>query len=279
MMHRILASAVAIMLVTSSCGGGEDFSLPNDTLVIVVSSDLSVGRHRVAIGALGPQNESRVSDAPVSLEFSRSDGSLAGETESEFIWAIEDVRGMWVTEFVFDRAGIWTVGVRTANGDVVTSAPFNVAETSSSVTVGDQAPQSVSRTLETSTYQELTSDPDPDSRFYEQTVAQAVTSGKPSVIVFATPAFCTSATCGPVLEVAKEAVDEFPDVNWVHVEVYTNLDASSFEELQLEPAISEWRLMTEPWVFVVDGGGVVSARFEGAVGAVELRRAVDNVTR
>ena len=275
-MRRLASIAAVLTLVGAACGGGTE-SLPSDALVIVVSSDLAVGSHRVAVGALGANNESLVTDEPVSLEFFRPDGTPAGVTPARFMWAIPDVRGMWVAGFQFDAPGRWTVGVRTSDNRLVPSAPFNVGTESASVGIGDVAPPSNTRTASDASLSEISSDPDPDPRFYDRTVADAVTSGQPSVIVFATPAFCTSATCGPALDVAKTVIDDYPNVAWVHVEVYENLDAASLEELVLTPAVSEWGLFTEPWVFVVGGDGIVTSRFEGAMDETELRAPLERV--
>jgi hypothetical protein len=96
------------------------------------------------------------------------------------------------------------------------------------------------------------------------------------VIVFATPAFCTTAICGPTMETTKAIALDHPDVNFVHVEVYENIDDPQGELVEVE-AVTEWGLQTEPWVFVVDAEGTVSARFEGTVGAAELERALEEV--
>jgi glutathione peroxidase-family protein len=36
----------------------------------------------------------------------------------------------------------------------------------------------------------------------------------------------------------------------------------------------EWRLQTEPWIFVVDADGRIAARFEGAASPSELQEAI-----
>jgi hypothetical protein len=103
-------------------------------------------------------------------------------------------------------------------------------------------------------------------------IAEAVASGRPSVIVFATPKFCQTAICGPTVDRILEIKPSFPEVNFLHVEVFTNLDDP--DNLQLVPAVSEWGLPTEPWVFVVDATGIVVARFEGVVDAAEIAAAL-----
>ena len=267
----------SLLLVASACNGGSTNSLAKDALVIVVSSDLAIGRNRVAVGALTDANESLVTDIPVSFEFFRPDGTPAGAAPARFIWAIPDVRGLWVSEFTFDDHGGWTVGIRTEDGQLVRSAPFSVSSQATTIAVGDAAPSSYSKTLVDGSLSEITSDVDPDESLYQKTVSEAVNSGNPSVIIFSTPAFCTSATCGPVLDVAKHVKDSYTHIEWVHVEVFDNLHAATREELVPVAAVGEWRLATEPWVFVVGADGIVATRFEGAMDEAELRTALDGL--
>lgn len=269
---------VVLVLVASmgtvSCGESTVGGLPDDALVLVVSSDLSVGTQRVVVSALGSDNESLVTDEPVGVAFFAPDGAPRGEVPARFVWAIPEVRGMWVADFVFDSPGRWTPAVRAADGRLVRGAPFAVAAESVAVNVGERAPASRSKTLADGPIGTITSDPHPDPRLYEVSVAEAVASGRPSVIVFATPAFCVSRTCGPALDAAKTLVDRYPGAVWIHVEVYDNIDAASPEELVPAPAAMEWRLPSEPWVFVVNRDGVVTDRFEGLVDATELEQAL-----
>ena len=112
---------------------------------------------------------------------------------------------------------------------------------------------------------------------YESSIGDAVTSGSASVIVFATPAFCASRACGPLLDQVKALRPQYQDVEFVHVEIYEDLQVESVEELTAVPATEEWGLPSEPWVFVVDSAGVVSAAFEGAASDEELTAAIDVV--
>jgi hypothetical protein len=104
--------------------------------------------------------------------------------------------------------------------------------------------------------------------FYELSIAEAVKSGKPAVIVFATPKFCTSQVCGPTLSIVKDVAKSFPNVNFVHVEPY-DLDKVP-EKLEPVPSVTAWGLPSEPWVFVTDSRGRVAAKYEGSVAPSEL---------
>lgn len=204
-------------------------------------------------------------------------GSPLGEYEGEFIWTIPEVVGLYV--FYVDIPGPATYQLDIDAGSLGELAPigFFASEDPPQVAVGEDAPLSDSRTLDDVPLEDLTSDPTPEQAFYEKTVAEAVESG-PSVLVFATPAWCTSQSCGPMLDQVQEVASEYPDLNYVHVEIYENIHVTNREDLVVVPTVEEWGLPSEPWLFVTDGGGTVAAAFEGALSNEELRRALDAVT-
>jgi hypothetical protein len=59
----------------------------------------------------------------------------------------------------------------------------------------------------------------------------------------------------------------------IHIEPF-DLAAVQSGELIAVPELAEWGLVTEPWVFVVDGSGNVAAKFEGIVEAEEIAAAL-----
>jgi hypothetical protein len=97
---------------------------------------------------------------------------------------------------------------------------------------------------------------------------------KPVVLVFATPEFCQSRVCGPVVDIERQVqAATGSKVAFVHMEVYRDNDPSK----GYRPQFTAWRLPSEPWTFVIDRSGRVAARFEGALSAAELQRAVARV--
>jgi hypothetical protein len=203
-------------------------------------------------------------------------GSPLGEYEGEFLWTIPDVVGVYA--FHVDIPGPATYQLDVDAGELGELAPigFVAAEDPVQITVGDPAPRSETRTLADAPIDQLTSDLTPEESYYEMTVAEAVESG-PSVLIFATPAWCTSQSCGPMLDQVQEIDADYPDFNYVHVEVYENIQVTNQEDLILVPAVDEWGLPTEPWLYVTGDSGTVTAAFEGAVSDAELRAALDEV--
>jgi hypothetical protein len=94
---------------------------------------------------------------------------------------------------------------------------------------------------------------------------------KPVVLMFATPALCQSRTCGPVVDIAEQVRAEYGrGVSFIQQEIYQDNDPGKPVRAQ----VARWRLPTEPWTFVIDRHGKISARFEGVFSAGELARAV-----
>jgi hypothetical protein len=153
--------------------------------------------------------------------------------------------------------------------------------------VGASAPRSQSLTATTPEgIAAISTDTTPDPDLYRLSIDQAVGSGRPTYIVFATPAFCQTATCGPTLDIVKAVVPDYKDrVDFIHVEPYILqqtdaglqplLDADG--HLQVVQPVIDYGLPTEPYQFLVDGSGIVRASFQGIASADEIRAALDTV--
>ena len=271
---RRLVPAVALALLTAACGGSSDSGpFGEGAFAILATSDVGVGADRVLAAVTAPDGDRLASpDVAVTLRtYPDGDETAVQTVPGTFLWAIPDVSGLYRATFTFDRPGVWWVEVDPEGGDPLEPVPMNVFADPRAPGVGDRAPMSESATLADTPLDVITSDPEPEPAFYEMTIADAVTSGRPSVIVFATPQFCQTAICGPTLERIRDMAPDFPDVDFVHVEVF-DLELANGDppELVPVPAVVEWGLPTEPWIFVVDRDGIVVGRFEGLVTADEI---------
>jgi hypothetical protein len=95
---------------------------------------------------------------------------------------------------------------------------------------------------------------------------------KPVVLLFATPALCTSRVCGPVVDITEEVKNERPDdAAYVDMEIYTDNDPNKGPR----PQVQDFNLPSEPWLFVIDANGKVSTAIEGAFSKTELEAAID----
>lgn len=141
--------------------------------------------------------------------------------------------------------------------------------------VGDRAPR-----IHTPTLADVGGDPaevttriPPDT---QNRVDYADVLGKePIVLLFATPQFCQSRVCGPVVDVAEQAKDEYgEEAAFIHMEIFKDNDPGK----GVRPQVQAFKLPTEPWLFAIDRQGIVRAEIEGAFGVEALTRAVREVT-
>ena len=138
--------------------------------------------------------------------------------------------------------------------------------------VGSRAFPSPTPTLGTAPIGLLTTRIPPDRQLLRYSVADSIAAHKPFVVVFATPRFCTSRTCGPVVDVVDRARRSFArsGIRFIHVEIYKDNDPAKGDNKW----VRQWRLPTEPWTFIVGRDGRIKAKFEGSLSVRELESAV-----
>jgi len=264
-------------------------------LPLFISSEITKGQTRFVFTLTDRANQLVAApDVPVHLELydvAAAPDTVAFEADARFLWAIEGQKGLYVADLTFPAAGRWGVRFTARLPDGTSAqvrADFDVAETGSTPLIG--APvvplDTPTATGPDANLASVTTDTKPDARFYETSVAQALAAGKPFVLVFATPAFCQTAICGPTLDTVKAVAKDYPNLMFINVEPYKmvmtdgrlqpELDASG--QLQAARWTDAWGLRSEPWVFVVGADGTMAAKFEGTLGADELRAALDALT-
>jgi hypothetical protein len=149
---------------------------------------------------------------------------------------------------------------------------LDVVARGSSPAIGAPAPHSATPTLATASVGSLTTRRPPDLALLRFSVAGALAEHRPFVVTFATPKFCTSRTCGPVVDVVDAVRRQFASspVRFIHVEVFQDNDPAKGYNRWMK----QWGLRSEPWTFLVGRDGRVKAKFEGSVSAAELATAV-----
>jgi hypothetical protein len=182
------------------------------------------------------------------------------------------VKGVYVTNVNFSRPGTWGVEI----DSIVAGRPhtlhetFKVAKQSTAPGIGQPAPRSHNPTVRDKPARLLDSGRPPDD-MHKLSIAAAIAQHKPLVVLFSTPAFCESRMCGPETEIVERVENQFRGhVNFIHIEVYKNANPAD----GYAPTFLQWHLQTEPWVFVVNRAGIITARFEGPSAASELDTAI-----
>jgi hypothetical protein len=111
---------------------------------------------------------------------------------------------------------------------------------------------------------------DPPSDMHEKDFADLV-GKEPVALLFSTPELCSSRVCGPVTDIALQMESKYGSkMKFIHQEVYVDNDVQK----GLRKPLQEFHLQTEPWLFVVNKQGVITARLEGSIGVREFENAV-----
>lgn len=190
---------------------------------------------------------------------------------------LPDGRGVYTVEAVFATPGVWkgNIEVEGEQGEIF----FQVADQPTAPTVGSPAPVVPSPTVADPlgtdplcTRTDANNDPAPCD-LHTKNLVDITGKGRPVAVMFATPARCQSQFCGPVLDQLLALQPEYQDrVDMVHVEIYQSERGTA-----LVPTLDGWGIMSEPWIYVIDGAGTIQGRLDGAFSTSEIRELLDRV--
>ena len=253
----------------------------------VISSDLAVGPNRLIFFLLGSDSMPVTGgDVDVSIYYpsDTSGAELKDSAKAIFRpWPLGGL-GVYTTQVDISQAGAWGIRVAIAAPDGssrLAQGIFQVKEESSTPAIGSPAPPSKNKTSrDVGSLEELTTARPPDPDLYSMTISEALNADKPLVVVFATPAFCQTATCGPQVQVVEGVKDKYGDrASFIHVEVFDNPHEIQGDLSRARPVatVDEWGLPTEPWTFIVDRQGRIAAKFEAFTTAEEIEEGLQRV--
>lgn len=310
---RLALSLVAVLALAAAACGGDGTKFPEvvtigegDVLPVLASSELTVGENRFVLGLLDAESRPIV-DAKVHLTFyDLGDGQERKRFEAEAASRVPardaglseviqhvhadgsvhrhfnagDEVGVYTAVVNFDRAGWWGVEIR-----LESEAPklkrtlrprFMVLAQGQTPAIGAPAPRTRNRTVaDVADLSLIDSSATPSPEMHTTTVADAIAAGRPVLVLFAVPGFCTSRFCGPEMEIMRKLYPRYRErVEFIHVEFY---ERPGDPNSPLAPGVAEWNLRTEPWFFVIDAQGRVAAKFEGPTSMQELEEALRKV--
>jgi hypothetical protein len=246
-----------------------------------VASQLTVGLRRVPIGIV--DHNTPVTDAAVHIRaFASAGGSAQLRDEADAPFRGEGLQGggLYVAQLKLDTVGQWLAQVtvkRPGATAVDLATPFQVLSAATVPAVGQAAPRSKNQTLADVSDPSYIDSGNPPDDMHAISIADAIAQHRPALVVFATPAFCESATCGPQVHAVQLLEPAYRDrLTFIHVEIFRDYKPDPAKR-QLTATVVEWRLQTEPWVFLIDARGTIAAEFEAVAGEDELKLAVDRL--
>ena len=288
--HLIILAGLAILVLACRQPPGPEFKF------ILVSQELAVEQTRITFAILDRANRP-VEDALVNVEFlSPGNESPSASSHAEYRtidltappnanpeWYNPDaeVRGIYaIDDSPFNEPGDWQMNVSIQRPDMDSVVQVNVMvevlEESSTPGIGTRvSPIDHPTSADVKELSDISTSPDPIPAMYRTSVAEALEQGEPFIVIFATPAFCQSRICGPVVETVAKLLPVYgEELEFIHIEPY-DLDLIRGEgKLAPSKEARAWGLPSEPWVFLVDASGRLIAKFEGIVTFDELDEAV-----
>lgn len=311
--RSVVCGLLGVALVAAACGNGatarSEDAQGDGLSALTASFDAAVGPPQRYLVGLFTQDQGNIVDGSVSVSFrylgsgsgSGAEDPQIGESEARFVATAgfeqrpqtssphvagpgEGVGAYEVPEVSFDRAGIREATVEAVIDGVTetTTDAFDVADQHSVPVAGDTSPTPTQPlagdpTVSPAAIDSRASNSEPisDRELHSITVADAIASRRPTLVVVSTPTYCVSRFCGPITDTVATLADEYGGrANFVHLEVWSN-----FESNELNPASSEFINGSgegnEPWVFLIDGEGTIVERWDNVANADLLRNALE----
>ena len=262
---------------------------PGDDLrVLVVSSSIWAGPETPVIVTLTEPDGTPLdgSQAVAARVIGANETATALDVAAVAIQPAGAKRASFVATVQIPVAGWWRLDLVTADGRKG-SVPIEARDPGASAAIGAPAPAIDTPTLDDVGGKALaiTTQEAPDLRLYRESTADARAAGRPYVLVVDSARFKVSPACGRAITMVGYLVDRWADeVAFVHLEPFSYQVVTEAPILAgdlADPPLNDqtaalglgdavWPATRMPWVFVVDGEGIVRAKYEGIVGSNDI---------
>ncbi len=280
------ANGKTLRQIVQSASGGQG------PVVAPAAAFFHLGTNRFPFGVFTPGRD-QITDATVALYAAPGRG-VDGQATGPFPARIEDLttkpsfqakttsedpaaaQVAYVSDIPFNQPGPWEFAALIKKG-----GSYQYSLLPSPSPVGDYPMPQVGQrppAIHTLTAGEVSSISQIDTRIPPDDMHNDdfanVLGKKPIVLLFATPALCQSRVCGPVTDITEQVKSEFGDkVAFIHQEIYNNNRIQDGPR----PQMVAFHQNTEPWAYVIDRSGHVSAVLQGPFSVQELQAAVQKV--
>ncbi len=317
MLRRLLLILVLLALLLAGCGqvapsptagqptaAGE--AQAGNVVPVFAFSEAVAGKNRIAIGLV--RNNTPLNDPTAKIHlrfFNLDDPNPQVKFEADAAYYGQGLPAAFYVAYpTFDKPGNWGVEIQMQlSGQAkpsVSKQRLEVKDRSNVPIIGQPAIATKTLTVkDVPDAARLSSGTQVDPAMYQVSLDQALTNGKPTALLFATPAFCKTATCGPSMDVMQGLQKRYGDkVNFIHSEVYkypfdqsVQLQQDAMQKATNEnraptpaeliagisDAMVAWHLDSEPWLFLIDAKGIVAGRYEGGITKEELGPALEKL--
>ena len=194
----------------------------------------------------------------------------------------------YVATLGIDQPGAWRLVVvaEQSGHSMRGSAVITAKDPGTTAAIGAPAPTVHTPTLADAggIARAVTTDPAPDLRLSQRSTTDALADHKPFVLIADSVRFKVSPACGRAVVMGRFLLDRWPAVDFIHLEPYRYavvtdtavLDGSLGAPTLTDPAAAwgiggaPWGPLSMPWIFVVDGNGIVRAKYQGVIGSDDI---------
>jgi len=301
---RILLALASAALVVSCSSSDGDAAFGDELIAHVASYDVAAtGPQRFLLGLTTPDqglvvggsvdlrfqhlgdgsNDDAPVSEPVAARFISLGDGPAPASDEPHAAGVGETNGVYEAQGVtFAEPGVWevTTTVRLGEDEATATGAFNVVPTHEVPAAGEAAPRSANPVADAVGVDPVAIDSRandgviPDPLLHSVSIADAIATGRPSVVVISTPVYCVSRFCGPITDVVDRLAQAYAQrASFVHLEVWQDFEAN-----QLNPAAAEWVVTSdggaEPWVFLIDGTGTIVRRWDNVTNGADLEAAL-----
>ncbi len=274
--RRTLLAAGAGAVALGACGGPSDKAAAKGVNLLVVTPEAETSKPTRLAFVLQDDEREFITPKRVTLQF--------GPAQDRFTSPIVD--GQIFTDAApappyftveAELAPKGTVWAQATVDGTRAVAPINIVDARSGLGRGQKMPSVRTPSPgDAAGLEQVCTRSEGQCPWHDTSLDVALTQNRPMAVLVATPAFCQTAVCGPVLDVLLRSQADLGDqLRFVHLEVYaTKPTGPEISRTPLAPAVKAFGLTSEPVLFLVGADGTVKDRIDGLYGTSEVTKAL-----
>jgi len=194
----------------------------------------------------------------------------------------------YVAALDFPQPGRWRLAVTATRAGATLGGSVEVTALDPGATTAIGSPAPTARGLPPTSarvgVRAVTTDPAPYLQLSERSTTDALASHTPFVLIVDSVRFRVSPVCGKAVIMARYLIYRWTEVAFIHLEPFrysvvedTPVLDGDISDPPLSPVAAAWGIgdppwgaVTVPWVFVVDGNGIVRAKYQGLLGTDDV---------
>ncbi|MDP9022915.1 MAG: hypothetical protein M3N57_09535 [Actinomycetota bacterium] len=251
---------------------------PLDLSVILPAGFFLTGPGRRVVFGLGTSPTEVVGNLDVEaylvsdLGLEVAEGPLQASFHDEGL----EGRGIYVITTSVQEPGTYWLAAASSEHAAVGALNIFDAARSPLPEIGSAFPSAPTPTVDDPMGMEELCTREPDCSMHDVSLEAALTDGRPVVMTVATPKYCKTAICGPVVDIVEDLKGSSgrDDVAWIHVEVFSDAGNTPIPLVAQDGPLP---LPSEPWTFFVTSNGNLADRYEGPTPADLLRTSLEQI--